>query len=57
MLPAGFRPYLPGTALQAAVTVNNWEGLLRPGAAMVALGIYAAVALTGASIRMGHRDA
>ena len=57
LLPAGLRPYLPGTALQAAITVNNWEGLLKPGAAMVALCTYAAIALTAASIRVGHRNA
>jgi hypothetical protein len=57
LLPAGFRPYLPGTALQAVITVNNWEGLLRPGPATVVLGIYAAIAMAAASIRVAHRDA
>ena len=30
LLPAGFRQYLPGTALQAAVTVHRSAGLLTP---------------------------
>jgi ABC-2 type transport system permease protein len=57
LLPAGVRPYLPGTALQAAITTNNWEGLLKPGPAMVALAVYAAIALAAAVIRVAHRDA
>lgn len=56
-LSAGLRQYLPGTALEAAVTVNHSAGLLRPGAAIVALALYAAIVLAGASIRMAHRDA
>ena len=57
LLPAGLRQYVPGTALQAAVTVNHSAGLLRPGTAVVVLGVYAAIALAAASIRMSHRDA
>jgi ABC-2 type transport system permease protein len=57
LLPAGLRQYVPGTALQAAVTVNHSAGLLRPGAAVVVLAVYAAIALAAASIRMSHRDA
>ena len=57
LLPAGLRQYVPGTALQAAVTVNPSAGLLKPGAAVLVLGVYAAVALAAASIRMSHRDA
>jgi ABC-2 type transport system permease protein len=57
LLPAGLRQYVPGTALQAAVTVNHSAGLLKPGAALVVLGVYAALALAAASIRMAHRDA
>jgi ABC-2 type transport system permease protein len=57
LLPAGLRQYVPGTALQAAVTVNHSAGLLRPGAAVVVLAVYAAIALVAASIRMSHRDA
>jgi hypothetical protein len=56
-LPAGFRQYLPGTALEAAVTVNHSAGLLRPLTAIVVLSIYAAIALAAASIRVAHRDA
>jgi ABC-2 type transport system permease protein len=57
LLPAGLRQYVPGTALQAAVTVNHSAGLLRPGAAVGVLGFYAVVALAAASIRIAHRDA
>ena len=57
LLPAGLRGYLPGTALQAAVTVHRSAGILAPGTAIVVLGIYAAVALAAASIRAAHRDA
>ena len=57
LLPAGLRQYVPGTALQAAVTVNHSAGLLKPGTAVVVLGVYAAIALAAASIRMSHRDA
>ncbi|HEX3460279.1 MAG TPA: ABC transporter permease [Acidimicrobiales bacterium] len=56
-VPAGLRQYLPGTALQATVTVNRSVGLLRPGTAIIVLGLYAAVILVAASIRMAHRDA
>lgn len=57
LLPAGLRQYVPGTALQAAVTVNHSAGLLRPGTAIVVLGVYAAIVLAAASMRMAHRDA
>jgi ABC-type transport system involved in multi-copper enzyme maturation permease subunit len=57
LLPAGLRGYLPGTALQAAVTVHRSPGILAPGAAIVVLGVYAAIALAAASIRAAHRDA
>ena len=57
LLPAGLRQYVPGTALQAAVTVNHSAGLLRPGAAIAVLGVYAAIVLAAASMRMAHRDA
>jgi hypothetical protein len=56
-LPAGLRQYLPGTALEAAVTVNHSAGLLRPGAAIAVLGVYAAIILAAATMRMAHRDA
>ena len=51
LLPAGLRGYLPGTALQAAVTVHRSPGILAPGTAIVVLGVYAAIALAAASIR------
>ncbi len=56
-LPAGLRQYLPGTALEAAVTVNHSAGLLRPGTALAVLAIYAAIAMAAATIRVAHRDA
>ncbi|MGC9963675.1 MAG: hypothetical protein ABSE47_17520 [Acidimicrobiales bacterium] len=57
LLPAAWRGYLPGTALQAAVTVHRSPGILAPGMAMVVLGLYAAITLAAASIRAAHRDA
>jgi CBS domain containing-hemolysin-like protein len=57
MVPAGLRQYIPGIAVQAAVTVHRSAGLLRPGAAVLVLCAYAAVALGAASVRMAHRDA
>jgi len=56
-LPAGLRQYLPGTALEAAVTVHWSAGLLRPGTAIIVLGVYAIVALVAASLRVAYRDA
>ena len=56
-LPAGLRQYLPGTALEAAVTVHWSAGLLKPGTAIVVLGAYAVIALVAASLRVTHRDA
>jgi ABC-2 type transport system permease protein len=56
-LPTGLRQYLPGTALEAAVTVNHSAGLLRPDSAIAVLGLYAAVALGAAVLRVAHRDA
>jgi ABC-2 type transport system permease protein len=56
-LPAGLRQYLPGTALQAAVTVHWSAGLLKPGTAIIVLGAYAGIALVAASLRVTHRDA
>lgn len=57
LLPAGLRQYVPGTALEAAVTVNHSAGLLKPGAAVLVLAAYASIALAAAAIRMSHRDA
>jgi ABC-type transport system involved in multi-copper enzyme maturation permease subunit len=57
LLPAGLRGYLPGTALQAAVTVHRSPGILAPGTAIVVLAVYAAIALAAASMRAAHRDA
>ena len=57
MLPAGLRQYIPGIAVQAAVTVHRSAGLLRPSTALLVLVVYAIVALGAASVRMAHRDA
>ena len=57
LLPAGLRQYLPGTAIQAAITVHHSSGLLTPTAAIALLGAYAAIALAAALIRVGHSDA
>lgn len=56
-VPAGLRQYLPGTALQAVVTVHRSAGLLTPGTAIIVLGLYAVVVLVAASMRVAHRDA
>jgi ABC-type transport system involved in multi-copper enzyme maturation permease subunit len=56
-VPAGLRQYLPGTAMQASVTVHRSTGLLAPGSAIIVLAAYAAIALTAASMRAAHRDA
>ena len=56
-LPAGLRQYLPGTALEAAVTVNRSAGLLTPDKAIAALGLYAVIALGAAMLRIARRDA
>lgn len=56
LLPAGLRGYLPGTAVQAVVTVHRSAGLLTPNAAIAILAAYAAVALAAAMVRVGHRD-
>jgi hypothetical protein len=56
-LPAGLRQYLPGTALEAAVTVHHSAGLLTPVTAIAVLAIYATIALAAALIRVAHRDA
>jgi ABC-2 type transport system permease protein len=57
LLPAALRQYLPGNAIQAAVTVHRSSGLLTPGAAIALLGAYAVVALAAAMIRVRHSDA
>ncbi len=57
LLPAGLRQYLPGTAIQAAITVHRSGGLLTPNAAIAVLGAYAAIVLGAALIRVAHRDA
>jgi ABC-2 type transport system permease protein len=57
LLPAGVRQYLPGTAMQAAVTVHRSAGLLTPDAAIAVLCAYAAIALAAAMFRVARRDA
>ena len=57
LLPAGLRQYLPGTAIQAAITGHRSGGLLTPDAAIAVLGAYAAIALAAALIRVAQSDA
>jgi ABC-2 type transport system permease protein len=57
LLPAAWRGYLPGTAIQSTVTVHRSPGILAPGMAIAVLGVYAAIALAAASIRAAHTDA
>jgi ABC-2 type transport system permease protein len=57
LLPPGLRQYLPGTAIQAAITLHRSSGLLTPNAAIAVLGAYAAIALAAALIRVGRSDA
>jgi hypothetical protein len=56
-LPADWRQYMPGTAIQSAVTLRHSAGLLRPGAAIAVLAVYAAITLGAAFLRVSHRDA
>jgi ABC-type transport system involved in multi-copper enzyme maturation permease subunit len=57
LLPVGLRGYLPGTAIQAAVSVHRSPGVLAPGTAIIVLGAYAAITLVAAAVRAAHRDA
>jgi ABC-2 type transport system permease protein len=57
LLPASVGQYLPGTAVQAAVTGHRASGLLAPGAAIGVLCAYAAITLTAAMIRVAQNDA
>jgi ABC-2 type transport system permease protein len=57
LLPAGLRQYLPGSAIQATITVHRSSGLLTPDAAIAVLGAYAALVLTAALIRVAQSDA
>jgi ABC-2 type transport system permease protein len=56
-LPAGFRQYLPGSAIQALLTVNHSSGLLAPVTALAVMAGYAAVAFGIASTMVARRDA
>jgi hypothetical protein len=57
VVPTGARPYLPGIALQAAVTGSPSADLLAPVPAMLTLGAYAVAALAVAVVLVGRRDA
>jgi ABC-type transport system involved in multi-copper enzyme maturation permease subunit len=57
LLPAHVGQYLPGTAVQAAVTGHRASGLLTPDAAITVLCAYAAIALAAALIRVAQTDA
>jgi len=56
-LPAGARQYLPGSALQAVVSVTHTSGVLAPAAGLAVLAAYAAVALGAAIVLINRRDA
>jgi hypothetical protein len=56
-LPAGARQYLPGAAIQAAVSVKHLSGLLSPATAVAVLAGYALLTLAVASRLMATRDA
>ena len=56
-VPSGARPYLPGLALQATVTVSPSDDLLGPVAGLLVLAAYAAVAIIGAAWLIEKRDA
>jgi ABC-2 type transport system permease protein len=56
VLPANWRQYLPGPALQAVCTVHRTAGLLPPVQAIAVLIAYAAVVLYVASTRIAVRD-
>jgi len=55
-VPQGGRRYLPGSALQAAVTVDRTDDLLAPTAGLLVLAAYAAVAIAMALAVIGRRD-
>jgi len=57
IVPEAARPYAPGAALQAAVTTVPTEDLLAPLPAVLVLAGYAALALIGACVLVGRRDA
>ena len=58
VVPASARPYLPGTALQAAVTGRSTaDDLLAPLPALFTLSAYALTALAVAMVLVGRRDA
>jgi hypothetical protein len=56
-LPEGARQYLPGSAMQATVSVQHTAGLLAPGKALAVLAAYAVVTLAVASKLIASRDA
>jgi ABC-type transport system involved in multi-copper enzyme maturation permease subunit len=57
IVPTSARPYLPGTALQAAVSGTPSGDLLSPIGGLMTLAIYAAAALIGAVVAVNRRDA
>ncbi len=56
-LPAAVRQYLPGSALQAVVSVHHMSGVLAPGAGLAVLVAYALVTFGVASTLIARRDA
>ena len=57
VVPSTARPYLPGPALQAAVSGTPADDLLSPLAGLMTLGVYALAALAAAVVLVGRRDA
>lgn len=57
VVPEGARAYLPGSALQAAVTGTPADDLLAPLPAILTFSAYAAVALAAAMVLVTRRDA
>ena len=57
MVPAGLRQYIPGIAVQAAVTVHRSAGLLEARQRSWSCAPTPPSPLGAASVRMAHRDA
>jgi ABC-type transport system involved in multi-copper enzyme maturation permease subunit len=56
-VPEGARRFLPGTALEAVVSSRGRSDLLAPVAGLITLSLYAAIAITLATVLVNRRDA
>jgi hypothetical protein len=56
VVPTQARRYLPGAALEAAVSARPADDLLSPLAGLMTLGAYATAALIAAVVLVGRRD-